>query len=66
MVLPGDDHVAVKDPVIEGRRDGWQYFDLPADRSVLTVAIEKDLECVDGPPEEKDPEAFPRAIEKAC
>jgi len=42
------------------------YFDLPADRSVLTVAIEKDLECVDGPPEEKDPEAFPRAIEKAC
>jgi hypothetical protein len=42
------------------------YFDLPADTSVLTVAIEKDLECVDGPPEEKDPDAFPRAVETAC
>jgi hypothetical protein len=26
----------------------------------LKVAIEKDLECVDGPAEEKDPDAFPR------
>jgi hypothetical protein len=26
----------------------------------LKVAIEKDLECVDGPEEEKDPYAFPR------
>jgi hypothetical protein len=26
----------------------------------LRVAIEKDLECVDGPETEKDPDAFPR------
>lgn len=42
------------------------YFDLPAERGVLAVAIEKDLECVDGPPEEKDPDAFPRAVESVC
>jgi hypothetical protein len=30
----------------------------------LKVAIEKDLECVDGPPEEKDPHAYPRT--KGC
>jgi hypothetical protein len=41
------------------------YFDLPADGAVLRVAIEKDLECVDGPPEERDPNAFPRSG-KAC
>jgi hypothetical protein len=29
----------------------------------LKVAIEKDLECVDGPEEEKDPDAFPRKHE---
>lgn len=27
----------------------------------LKVAIEKDLECLDGPAEEKDPHAYPRA-----
>jgi hypothetical protein len=32
------------------------YFDA----GVLSVAIEKDLECTDGPPEERDPHAFPR------
>lgn len=37
------------------------YFDLSADGSSLRVAIEKDLECTDGPPEERDPEAFPRS-----
>ncbi len=37
------------------------YFNLPAQASTLRVAIEKDLECVDGPPEERDPHAFPRA-----
>jgi hypothetical protein len=42
------------------------YFELPAEAPVLTVAIEKDLECVDGPPAEKDPDAFPRGAEKAC
>jgi hypothetical protein len=31
----------------------------------LKVAIEKDLECVDGPPEEKDPLAYPRST-KLC
>jgi hypothetical protein len=42
------------------------YFELPAGASALTIAIEKDLECVDGPPEEKDPDAFPRTVEKVC
>jgi hypothetical protein len=32
------------------------YFDA----GPLSVAIEKDLECTDGPPEERDPYAFPR------
>jgi hypothetical protein len=31
----------------------------------LKVAIEKDLECVDGPEDEKDPHAFPRNS-KSC
>ena len=35
------------------------YFDLPP----LRIAIEKDLECIDGPPEERDPQAFPRSAE---
>lgn len=42
------------------------YFELPAGTSALTIAIEKDLECVDGPPEERDPDAFPRTAEKVC
>ncbi len=42
------------------------YFELPANGSVLKVAIEKDLECVEGPPEEADPDAFPRADGKTC
>jgi len=37
------------------------YFDLPANGSSLKVAIEKDLECIDGPAEERDPDAFPRS-----
>ena len=41
------------------------YFNLPADGSLLKVAIEKDLECVDEPPEERDPDAFPRS-DKVC
>ena len=36
------------------------YFEVPAESTTLKVAIEKDLECVDGPPEESDPYAFPR------
>ncbi|MBV8896274.1 MAG: hypothetical protein JO051_07175 [Acidobacteriaceae bacterium] len=41
------------------------YFDLPANGRVLNVAIEKDLECIDGPPQERDPDAFPRS-DKNC
>ena len=37
------------------------YFDLPANGSSLRVAVEKDLECVDGSPTERDPEAYPRS-----
>ncbi|MDQ2712441.1 MAG: hypothetical protein M3Y24_09480 [Acidobacteriota bacterium] len=36
------------------------YFDFQAECMTLSVAIEKDLECLDGPPEEQDPDAFPR------
>ncbi|MGA8029244.1 MAG: hypothetical protein WB992_19055 [Bryobacteraceae bacterium] len=36
------------------------YFELPASASLLRIAIEKDLECVDGLAEERDPDAFPR------
>lgn len=32
----------------------------------LKVAIEKDLECVDGPEDERDPHAFPRTAQKSC
>jgi hypothetical protein len=49
----------------EGEQIGL-YFELPAGASALTIAIEKDLECIDGPPEEKDPDAFPRIVEKVC
>ena len=37
------------------------YFDLPANGGLLRIAVEKDLECVDGPPSERDPDAFPRS-----
>jgi hypothetical protein len=36
------------------------YFEFPVDDTLLRIAIEKDLECVDGAPEERDPDAFPR------
>jgi hypothetical protein len=42
------------------------YFELPANGTPLKVAVEKDLECVDGPPEERDPDAFPRSPRKNC
>jgi hypothetical protein len=42
------------------------YFDLPADGASLRVAIEKDLECVDASPDERDPDAFPRQARKNC
>ena len=37
------------------------YFELPANGAVLRIAIEKDLECIDGPVDERDPDAFPRS-----
>jgi hypothetical protein len=36
------------------------YFDLPVNGSELRVAIEKDFECLEGPVDEQDPDAFPR------
>jgi hypothetical protein len=41
------------------------YFELPVNGSELRVAIEKDLECIDGPADERDPDAFPRPY-KTC
>jgi hypothetical protein len=32
----------------------------------LRIAIEKDLECLDAPPDEHDADAFPRASGKNC
>ncbi len=46
---------------VQGDEIGF-YFEVEPG---LKVAIEKDLECVDGPEAEKDPYAFPRT-EKTC
>lgn len=37
------------------------YYNFSTVDQPLKVAIEKDLECLHGPEEEQDPEAFPRA-----
>ena len=42
------------------------YFDLPANGTSLKVAVEKDLECVDGPEEERDADAYPRDNLRSC
>ena len=43
------------------------YFTLATGAQPLNIAIEKDLECIDGPIEERDPNAFPRGLaENAC
>ena len=42
------------------------YFQVAANESPLRIAIEKDLECIAEPPEERDPEAFPRIPGKNC
>ncbi len=42
------------------------YFELPVDGMALKVAIEKDLECTDGPADERDPDAFSRAPGQDC
>jgi|SRR5579875_1027183 len=42
------------------------YFQVAAGSTALHIAIEKDLECLDAPPQEHDPEAFPRTPGKNC
>jgi hypothetical protein len=42
------------------------YFSLSTGAEPLKISIEKDLECVEGPPEERDPFAYPRSLGKAC
>jgi hypothetical protein len=42
------------------------YFDLPGTASNLKVTIEKDLECVNEPAEERDPYAYPRSNDSQC
>ena len=42
------------------------YFDIPADKNMLKVSIEKDLQCIDAPPDEFDPDAFPRETKGNC
>lgn len=43
------------------------YFELPAGaNSTLRIAIEKDLECVEGREEERDSNAFQRSDSKIC
>ena len=42
------------------------YFEVPAGHDNLKVAIEKDLVCLDGPEEERDPDAFPRTSPAHC
>ena len=42
------------------------YYDLPTAAEPLRIMIEKDLECVEGPVDERDPEAFARTIPKVC
>ncbi len=70
--------VSFKDGVIRvtaplGQVQNWAradamglYFDVPADKRMLKVSIEKDLQCVDGPPDELDPDAFPRQTRTNC
>ena len=41
------------------------YFNLPVTDNILKIAVEKDLVCIDGPPEEIDPDAYPRPNEQA-
>lgn len=44
-----------------GCDDIGMYFELPANGSCLKIAIEKDLECLDEPAEERDPDAYSRS-----
>jgi hypothetical protein len=51
-------HISVLAP--EALVHGW------AGGEEIGLYFEQDLECVDGPPEERDPDAFPRTAEKVC
>lgn len=42
------------------------YFEFPAGKDKLKIAVEKDLVCIDGPEEERDPDAFPRTSPAHC
>jgi hypothetical protein len=42
------------------------YFQIGGEGVALHVAIEKDLECLEGPAEEHDPHAFRRTPGKNC
>jgi hypothetical protein len=42
------------------------YFQITGENAALKIAIEKDLECLEDPAEERDPEAFPRGPGKNC
>lgn len=67
-----------RDGVIRVSAPAWQvadwargeaiglYFQVGAGAGALHVAIEKDLECVDAPAEERDADAFPRTPGKNC
>jgi len=52
--------IRVTAPLTEWARGGdiGFYFEVEPG---LKVAIEKDLECIDGPEDEKDPHAYPRS-----
>ena len=39
------------------------YFESKTSEYALRVALEKDLECLHGPEDERDPNAFPRTAE---
>lgn len=41
------------------------YYKIPVETQTLQISIEKDLECVDGPEEERDPHAFTRIADAA-
>jgi hypothetical protein len=62
------DGAAIRIGVPSSAVSGWAsseeiglYYDFATGEQPLKIAIEKDLECLHGPEEEQDPEAFPRA-----
>ena len=42
------------------------YFQVTGGSATLKVAIEKDLECVEAQPDEREPDAFPRRTTSAA